>query len=84
MLEDLALYPQTVEVKIGSSGNSFTLTAEDKQVISNFYADCKKAGIFNQKYLNGSDDYYVRTLFNENAVAATEDAVEKPKSDNVQ
>lgn len=84
MLEDLALYPQIIEVKIGSSGNSFTLTAEDMQVISNFYADCKEAGIFNQPYLNDTDDYYIRTLFNENTVVATENAVEeetKPDSE---
>lgn len=76
MLEDLALYPQTeIEVKIGSYATSFTLTDEDKQVISNFYADCKEAGIFNQTFLNRTDDYSIRTLFNENAVVATEDAV---------
>ncbi len=85
MLEDLALYPQTVEVKIGSYASSFTLTDEDKQVISNFYADCKEAGIFNQSCLNGTDDYYIRTLFNENTVAGTEDIVEEEtKSDGEQ
>ncbi len=86
MLEDLALYPQTeIEVKIGSYATSFTLTDEDKQVISNFYADCKEAGIFNQTFLNRTDDYSIRTLFNENAVVATEDAVvEETKPDSEQ
>lgn len=80
MLEDLALYPKSIEIKMGSYADRFTLTAEDKEKISLFYADCVEAGIFNQTFLDNSDDYTIRTLFNENAVVATEDAVEEETS----
>ncbi len=77
MLEDLAEHPQTITVKMGSNADAFTLTAADQQLLKDFYNDCLEAGIFNQSYLNRTDDYSIRTLFNENSVVATEDAVEE-------
>ena len=85
MLEDLALYPQTIEVKMGSYGDVFTLTDADKELINNFYTDCLEAGIFSQDCMIDTDDYYIRTLFNENSVVASEDeAVEEVPSDGEQ
>ncbi|MFR2457879.1 MAG: hypothetical protein ACLTAO_01760 [Christensenellales bacterium] len=85
MLEDLALYPQTIDVKMGSYGDVFTLTDADKELINNFYTDCLEAGIFSQDCMIDTDDYYIRTLFNENSVVASEDeAVEEVPSDGEQ
>lgn len=77
MLKDLAEYPQTITVKMGSYADNFTLTAKDQKLLKDFYNDCLEAGIFNQSFLTQTDDYSIRTLFNENSVDATEDAVEE-------
>lgn len=85
MLEDLALYPQTIEVKMGSYAHVLTLTDAYKELINNFYTDCLEAGIFSQDCMIDTDDYYIRTLFNENSVVASEDeAVEEVPSDGEQ
>lgn len=84
MLEDLAEHPQTITVKMGSYADTFTLTAANQQLLKDFYNDCLDAGIFNQNFLNRTDDYSIRTLFNENSVVAQEDATEEastPDSD---
>lgn len=77
MLEDLALHPMDIEVKMGSYCHQFFLTAEQKQAIKAFYEDCKEAGVFDQAFLLTSDDYSIRTLFNENSVDAEETVVEE-------
>ena len=77
MLEDLALHPMDIEVKMGSYCHQFYLTAEQKQAIKAFYEDCKEAGVFDQAFLLTSDDYSIRTLFNENSVDAEETVVEE-------
>ena len=60
MLEDLALHPMDIEVKMGSYCHQFYLTAEQKQAIKAFYEDCKEAGVFDQAFLLTSDDYSIR------------------------
>ena len=77
MLEDLALHPMDIEVKMGSYCHQFYLTADQKQAIKTFYEDCKEAGVFDQAFLLTSDDYSIRTLFNENSVDAEETVVEE-------
>ena len=84
MLEDLALYPQTIDVKMGVL-REYTLTDADQELISQFYNDCLEAGIFDQEFMSNTDDYSIRTLFNENTVVATEnEVVEETTSDGEQ
>ena len=84
MLEDLALHPMDIEVKMGSYCHQFYLTAEQKQAIKTFYEDCKEAGVFDQAFLLTSDDYSIRTLFNENSVDAEETVVEEEPAPETQ
>ena len=84
MLEDLALHPMDIEVKMGSYCHQFFLTAEQKQAIKAFYEDCKEAGVFDQAFLLTSDDYSIRTLFNENSVDAEETVVEEEPAPETQ
>jgi len=77
MLQDIAEYPQTVTVKMGSYSDAFTLTAEQQQQLKAFYEDCKAAGIFEQDFLLCTDDYSIKTLFNNNGLDAQEDVTEE-------
>ena len=70
---------------MGSYAHVLTLTDAYKELINNFYTDCLEAGIFSQDCMIDTDDYYIRTLFNENSVVASEDeAVEEVPSDGEQ
>lgn len=77
MLQDIAEYPQTISVKMGSFSDAFTLTAEQQQQLKAFYEDCKAAGIFEQDFLLRTDDYSIKTLFNDNGLEAQEDVTEE-------
>lgn len=77
MLQDIAEYPQAISVKMGSFAESHTLTAEQQQQLKAFYEDCKAAGIFDQDFLLRTDDYTIKTLFNENDLNAKEDVTDE-------
>lgn len=77
MLQDIAEYPQTISVKMGSYADTHTLTTAQQQQLKEFYEDCKAAGIFDQDFLLRTDDYTIKTLFNENDLDAKEDVTDE-------
>lgn len=77
MLKDIAEYPQAIQVKMGSYTDTFTLTGPQQLQLKAFYEDCKAAGIFDQDSLLRTDDYSIKTLFNQNGLDAQEDVTEE-------
>ena len=76
MLEDLANNPLNLSVQF-SSVESFEIPEESVSVFKTFYDACNEAGIFNQPELyEFTDDYSIRTLFNEGS-SGTEDVNEE-------
>ncbi len=80
MLQDIAENAQTVTVRFGVY-EEFVLTTANIDFLKNFYNTCKEAGVFSQKASAYSDDYAIRTLFNENSAGGQESAVEEPAAE---
>lgn len=73
VLRDIATSTEKVSVCLNGV-DVYRLTDTDKGLLSDFYTNCEKAGIFEQSSLSAlPDHYHIVTLFNENSEGIEED-----------